>query len=76
MRQSYHHDIFLYVTFCKKYKIVINSTGALRCVVGEGMPMYRNPFEKGNLYVKFEITFPPNKFTVESKLKVGRPLIV
>lgn len=27
-------------------------------VKGEGMPIYRNPFEKGNLYVEFEIMFP------------------
>ena len=39
--------------------------------MGEGMPHYRNPFEKGNLYIKFDITFPPNNFTEEMKLKVG-----
>ena len=44
--------------------------GCVRSVIGEGMPHFRNPFEKGNLYIKFDITFPPNKFTEEPKLKV------
>ena len=34
------------------------------------MPIYRNPFEKGNLYIKFELTFPPNQFANEKQLKV------
>merc|ERR1719167_2095608 len=33
-------------------------TGDLKCVYGEGMPTYRNPFEKGKLIVKFAIDFP------------------
>ena len=45
--------------------------GATRVVYGEGMPIYRNPFEKGNLYVKFEITFPPNNFTTPENLAVS-----
>ena len=44
--------------------------GSVKCVMEEGMPTYRNPFQKGNLYVKFEITFPPNKFADETRLKV------
>jgi len=43
--------------------------GCIRSVIGEGMPTYRNPFEKGNLFVKFDITFPPNKFAPEVQLK-------
>ena len=30
----------------------------LKCVFGEGMPTYRNPFEKGKLIVKFAVDFP------------------
>merc|ERR1719278_2443239 len=33
-------------------------TGDLKCVYGEGMPTYRNPFEKGKLIVKFAVDFP------------------
>merc|ERR1711994_1068972 len=33
-------------------------TGDLKCVYGEGIPTYRNPFEKGKLIVKFSVDFP------------------
>lgn len=46
-------------------------SGSIRCVTGEGMPRHRNPFEKGNLYVKFEIAFPPNQFIEPDKLKAS-----
>jgi len=42
---------------------------AIMGVRGEGMPIHRNPFEKGNLYIKFEITFPVNHFANETTLK-------
>lgn len=42
----------------------------MRGVVGEGMPIYKNPFEKGDLYVKFDVAFPENYFATENKLKV------
>lgn len=32
--------------------------GDLKCVIGEGMPTYRNPFEKGRLIVQFIVDFP------------------
>ncbi|KAK7114643.1 hypothetical protein V1264_000669 [Littorina saxatilis] len=43
--------------------------GMVRTVEGEGMPMYRSPFEKGSLYIKFEVTFPTNNFVAEPQLK-------
>lgn len=43
--------------------------GTVKGIVGEGMPIYRNPFEKGNLYVKFDVQFPENYFINEEKLK-------
>lgn len=39
-------------------------------VTGEGMPQYKNPFEKGDLYVTFEIRFPENHFANEDTLKM------
>merc|ERR1712209_196911 len=33
-------------------------TGDLKCVYGEGMPTYRNPFEKGKLIIQFNVEFP------------------
>ena len=50
--------------------LILIFSGATRCVYNEGMPIYRNPFEKGNLYIKFELTFPPNQFANEKQLKV------
>ena len=33
---------------------------------GEGMPIYRNPFEKGNLIVQFEVEYPsPEWFSIQ-----------
>merc|ERR1711913_190815 len=33
-------------------------TGDLKQVQGEGMPQYRNPFEKGRLIIQFNVVFP------------------
>lgn len=35
-------------------------TGDLKQVQGEGMPQYRNPFEKGRLIIQFNVVFPNN----------------
>ncbi|XP_076040938.1 dnaJ homolog subfamily A member 2-like isoform X1 [Oratosquilla oratoria] len=43
--------------------------GCLRGIEGEGMPIYRNVFEKGNLYIRFDVTFPDKYFAPEQKLK-------
>ena len=49
----------------------ISSSGKLKMVMEEGMPRYRSPFEKGNLYINFNIEFPDNNFASEDQLKVG-----
>ncbi len=33
------------------------------------MPMYRNPFEKGVLYIKFDVKFPENNTFSEDTIK-------
>ncbi|XP_063529783.1 dnaJ homolog subfamily A member 2-like [Cydia strobilella] len=43
--------------------------GDLKGIQGEGMPLFKNPFEKGNLYVKFDVVFPDNNFASEEQLK-------
>ncbi|KAK3858540.1 hypothetical protein Pcinc_035278 [Petrolisthes cinctipes] len=43
--------------------------GCVRGVIGEGMPIYKNPFEKGDLYIRIEVDFPENYFANEGKLK-------
>ncbi|CAK6951144.1 dnaJ homolog subfamily A member 2-like [Scomber scombrus] len=42
--------------------------GSIRMVKGEGMPQYRNPFEKGDLYLKFDVQFPENNWISPEKL--------
>lgn len=42
--------------------------GSIRMVKGEGMPQYRNPFEKGDLYIKFDVQFPENNWISPEKL--------
>lgn len=32
--------------------------GEIKCIFGEGMPTYRNPFEKGKMIVQFVVDFP------------------
>lgn len=44
--------------------------GGVKAVPGEGMPVYKNPFERGNLYITFEVQFPENHFTSEDRLKL------
>jgi len=35
--------------------------GDVKIIQGEGMPTYKNPFEKGNLFITFTLDFPsPN----------------
>lgn len=36
--------------------------GSKRVIFNEGMPRHRNPFEKGNLMVEFDVIFPENGF--------------
>ncbi|CAK1549797.1 unnamed protein product [Leptosia nina] len=43
--------------------------GDIKGIKGEGMPQHKNPFEKGNLYMKFEVNFPENNFATEEQLK-------
>lgn len=33
---------------------------SIKCVLNEGMPMYKNPFEKGRLIITFDVKFPSN----------------
>jgi DnaJ-class molecular chaperone len=35
---------------------------SVHIVTGEGMPMYKNPYEKGRLFIVFNVMFPDNYF--------------
>ncbi|XP_014670879.1 PREDICTED: dnaJ homolog subfamily A member 2-like isoform X2 [Priapulus caudatus] len=42
--------------------------GVVMTVEREGMPFYKNPFEKGNLHIRFDVRFPENGFADNSAL--------
>lgn len=44
--------------------------GDLKAIQGEGMPHHKNPFDKGNLYIKFDVVFPENNFAQDDQLKI------
>lgn len=58
---------FLYILV-----VCVYVPGSIRMVKGEGMPQYRNPFEKGDLYLKFDVQFPENNWISPEKLNVSR----
>ncbi|KAK9877269.1 hypothetical protein WA026_017660 [Henosepilachna vigintioctopunctata] len=49
--------------------------GDVKTVEGEGMPYYKNPFQKGNLNIVFTIKFPDNHFTNASGLSMLEKLL-
>ena len=36
--------------------------GDIKCIMGEGMPQYRNPFDKGRLVISFTVNFPADNW--------------
>lgn len=42
----------------KSKKGEVISPGTVKMLKGCGMPTYKNPFEKGNLFIEFEVIFP------------------
>lgn len=36
----------------------VMKNGDLKCIPNEGMPIHKNPFEKGQLFIKFSVEFP------------------
>lgn len=42
--------------FCFQGEVIPDK--AIKCVMGEGMPVYRDPFEKGRLIIQFMVQFP------------------
>lgn len=42
--------------------------GDVKGIEGEGMPHYKNPFEKGNLFINFDVTMPESYFMPGPKL--------
>ncbi|KAK2116151.1 mitochondrial protein import protein MAS5 [Saguinus oedipus] len=49
--------------------------GDIKCVLNEGMPIYRRPYEKGHLIIKFKVNFPENGFLSPGKLSLLEKLL-
>jgi DnaJ family protein A protein 1 len=49
--------------------------GDIKCILNEGMPVYRNPLEKGRLVLHFDVKFPDkNELRPESLTKLEKVL--
>jgi len=46
-----------------------------KCIHGEGMPTFKNPFSKGDLIIRFTINFPENGFATEDQLTLLEKLL-
>ncbi|XP_069507864.1 dnaJ homolog subfamily A member 4-like isoform X2 [Ambystoma mexicanum] len=49
--------------------------GSLKSVFNEGMPIYRDPFQKGNLIIQFMVNFPNKFWLPASKLPLLESLL-
>ncbi|XP_074021853.1 dnaJ homolog subfamily A member 1 isoform X5 [Numenius arquata] len=49
--------------------------GAIKCVLNEGMPIYRRPYEKGRLIIEFRVNFPDSGFLSSDKLSLLEKLL-
>ncbi|KAL0624212.1 DnaJ-like protein subfamily A member 1 [Plecturocebus cupreus] len=50
--------------------------GDIKCVLNEGMPIYRRPYEKGRLIIEFKVNFPENGFLSPDKLSLLEKLLL
>ncbi|XP_005362425.1 dnaJ homolog subfamily A member 1 [Microtus ochrogaster] len=55
--------------------IVLDQHGDIKCVLNEGMPIYRRPYEKGRLIIEFKVNFPENGFLSPDKLSLLEKLL-
>jgi len=47
--------------------LLIVEKGQVKAVIGQGMPSYRH-HDHGNLYIQFDVKFPPNYFNDIDKI--------
>jgi DnaJ family protein A protein 2 len=48
----------------------VTKPGDTKIIAGEGMPQYKNPFEKGKLFVNIDVEFPPTGFLTPDHMKL------
>ena len=49
--------------------------GDVKCVMNEGMPRYRSPFEKGRLIITFEVCVQNMMLTIHKQIRLLAPNI-
>jgi len=49
--------------------------GDVKVIPKEGMPTYKNPFEKGDLFINFNVVFPPNTWLKPDQLSQLQKLL-
>ncbi|ELW64145.1 N-chimaerin [Tupaia chinensis] len=49
--------------------------GDIKCVLNEGMPIYRRSYEKGRLLIEFKVNFPENGFLSPDKFSLLEKLL-
>ena len=55
--------------------LCLTHTGDVKVLSGEGMPHYKRPFDKGDLFVTFEIEFPAPGWIAAGKLPALEALL-
>lgn len=46
--------------------------GQVKRIIGEGMPHFKRPIDKGDLYITFDVEFPKDNWATAGSLKVRR----
>ena len=59
--------------FCLTGEVI--KEGDIKCIYNEGMPQYKNPFEKGKLVIKFTVSFPEDNWIPEDRLAALESLL-
>lgn len=49
--------------------------GEVKCVLSEGMPTYKNPFEKGRLIIQFSVNFPKDGWLPTDQIEALEKLL-
>jgi len=73
--------VFLITHLDKRSLLVKSNPGEIirpndtKCIEGEGMPQHKNPFEKGRMFIKFEIEFPENGSINNDSIKALKAIL-
>lgn len=47
-----------FIPFCLYFAGEVIKPDTFKCIAEEGMPFHGRPFQKGNLYIHFQVVFP------------------